>query len=121
MSVFTAECIERFERMCMDGFEQGWHEANGGNLTYRMTEKDVEACKDDFEFSRPWVEMGVQADNLKGAYFLTTGSGKFMRNVPLYPAECLGSYRSTRRATPTASSGASRAAASRRVSSRRTS
>ena len=37
MSVFTAECIERFERMCMDGFEQGWHEANGGNLTYRMT------------------------------------------------------------------------------------
>ncbi len=90
MSVFTAECIERFKRMCMDGFEQGWHEANGGNLTYRMTEKDVEACKDDFEFSRPWVEMGVQADNLKGAYFLTTGSGKFMRNVPLYPAECLG-------------------------------
>ena len=92
MSVFTAECIERFERMCMDGFEQGWHCAGrrAGNLTYRMTEKDVEACEDDFEFSRPWVEMGVQADNLKGAYFLTTGSGKFMRNVPLYPAECLG-------------------------------
>ena len=34
--------------------------------------------------------MGVQADNLKGAYFLTTGSGKYMRNASLYPKDALG-------------------------------
>lgn len=90
MSVQDSECLARFARMCMDGFEQGWHEANGGNLTYRMTDEDVAACEGDFAFERPWVEMGVQADNLAGAYFMTTGSGKYMRNVPLYPVDCLG-------------------------------
>lgn len=90
MTVTNTDCVIRFARMCEDGFNQGWHEANGGNLTYRMTEEDVNACQDEFTFDRPWVEMGVQADNLKGAYFLTTGSGKYMRNVSLYPAECLG-------------------------------
>lgn len=82
--------MRAFTRMCLDGFQQGWHEANGGNLTYRMTDEDVAACESAFTFDRPWVEMGVQADNLKGAYFLTTGSGKYMRNVPLLPADCLG-------------------------------
>ena len=29
--------------------------------------------------------MGVQADNLRGEYFISTGSGKFLRNVELEP------------------------------------
>ena len=90
MTVLESECLERFTRMCMDGFLQGWHEANGGNLTYRMTEADVEACKADFAPRGEWVEMGVQADNLKGAYFMTTGSGKFMRNAQLEPEQSIG-------------------------------
>ena len=28
--------VRGFIRMCTDGWEQGWHERNGGNLTYRM-------------------------------------------------------------------------------------
>ena len=90
MSVEQSKCLKGFARMCMDGFEQGWHEANGGNLTYRMTDEDVAACQDCFTFDRPWVKMGVQADNLKGTYFMTTGSGKYMRNVQEYPADSLG-------------------------------
>ena len=34
--------------------------------------------------------MGVQADNLRGAFFTTTGSGRYMRNVPLDPAHNVG-------------------------------
>ena len=30
--------IKGFTRMCDDGWLQGWHERNGGNLTYRMTD-----------------------------------------------------------------------------------
>lgn len=90
MAVEKTDCVKRFVRLCKDGFKQGWHEANGGNLTYRMTNKDVKACKKEFDTSRPWVKMGVQADNLKGAYFLTTGSGKYMRNMSLYPKDALG-------------------------------
>ena len=89
MSVEQQPFLRSFVRMCKDGFDQGWHEANGGNLTYRLTEEDVAACEGEFSFDRPWTPMGVQADNLRNAYFLTTGSGKFMRNVPLHPANCL--------------------------------
>ena len=90
MSVLESECLARFERLCLDGFEQGWHEANGGNLTYRMSDDDLAACEGDFSPRGEWVEMGVQADNLKGAHFMTTGSGKYMRNVPLEPESCVG-------------------------------
>ncbi len=90
MSIEQQPFLRSFVRMCKDGFDQGWHEANGGNLTYRLTEEDVAACEGEFSFDRPWTPMGVQADNLRNAYFLTTGSGKFMRNVPLHPANCLG-------------------------------
>ena len=82
--------LRAFARLCSDGYAQGWHEANGGNLTYRMTDEDVAACKKSFDTSRPWVEMGVQADNLKGAYFLTTGSGKYLHNVELNPSDSAG-------------------------------
>ena len=90
MAVIETDCIARCARLCRDGFDQGWHEANGGNLSYRMTEADVAACKPEFAFDRPWVNMSVQADNLKGAHFLVTGAGKHLRNVSLYPADCLG-------------------------------
>ena len=31
--------------MCNDGWLQGWHERNGGNLTYRMKEEEVAQCR----------------------------------------------------------------------------
>ena len=65
----------------------GWHERNGGNLTYRMKPEEVEQCRPYFTVNRPWVNMGVQADNLKGEYFIATGSGKFFRNVILAPQD----------------------------------
>lgn len=83
--------MKGFVRLCTDGWDQGWHERNGGNLTYRMTDEEVNACK-GFFYSTPgdWVNMGVQADNLRGAYFVTTGSGRYMRNVQLDPAYNVG-------------------------------
>ena len=69
----------------------GWHERNGGNLTYRMTGEDVAACRPYFDAEpREWVNMGVQADNLAGEYFITTGSGKFFRNVEPDPIHSIG-------------------------------
>ena len=83
MGILDIKVLKDYIRMCNDGWLQGWHERNGGNLTYRMTEEEVNECKPYFSFERPWVNMGVQADNLKNEYFLATGSGKFFRNVIL--------------------------------------
>lgn len=40
--------VRGFIRMCTDGWEQGWHERNGGNLTYRMKPEEVEQCRPFF-------------------------------------------------------------------------
>ena len=39
MGSLDIEIIKGFMRMCNDGWLQGWHERNGGNLTYRMRKK----------------------------------------------------------------------------------
>ena len=90
-TIYDVVNVKGFIRMCNDGWLQGWHERNGGNLTYRMTEEDVAACRPFFdETPREWVNMGVQADNLAGEYFITTGSGKFFRNVEPDPIHSIG-------------------------------
>lgn len=106
-TIYDVANVKGFIRMCNDGWLQGWHERNGGNLTYRMTEEDVAACRPFFdETPREWVNMGVQADNLAGEYFITTGSGKFFRNVEPDLSTASALLRSMIRATAGALSGA---------------
>ena len=58
-TIYDVANVKGFIRMCNDGWLQGWHERNGGNLTYRMTEEDVAACRPFFdETPREWVNMG---------------------------------------------------------------
>lgn len=87
--------VKAFIRLCSDGYALGFHERNGGNLTYRMTEKEISEARPYLSEEGEWVPMStafkrVQADNLAGAFFLTTGSGKFFRNVELCPEENMG-------------------------------
>ena len=91
MSILDLEVIKKFALTCNDGYEQGWHEGNGGNLSYRMTAEEVEACKPYFTYDRPWVDLGVQADNLKKEYFMVTGTGEnFSRTLKeILPQICV--------------------------------
>lgn len=83
--------MKGFARLCADGWEQGWHERNGGNLTYCMTDGEVADCR-PFFYENPcsWIPLGVQADNLRGAFFAVTGAGRYMRNVSLDIARNVG-------------------------------
>ncbi len=87
MKVQENKTVRGYIRMCADGWKQGWHERNGGNLTYRMRPEEAEECRPYFTFEKPWVNMGVKAENLKGEFFIATGSGKYFRNVQLEPQE----------------------------------
>ena len=88
MAITDIEVMHHYIRMCGDGWDQGWHERNGGNLTYRMRPEEVEQCRPYFKDTPgQWVNMGVQADNLRGEFFISTGSGKYFRNVPLAPQD----------------------------------
>lgn len=86
------DILERFRRLCVDGYVQGWHERNGGNLSYRMTAEDVSDCNDimtdcrSFSFSEP-------IRGIEGEYFIVTGTGRYMRNAEIDPEGTFGIIR----------------------------
>lgn len=90
MRVLDADFMNRFIRMCEDGWLQGWHECHGGNLTYRLTEAEAAAVRDDLTFSGDWTPIGVEVPGLAGAFFLSTASGQIFRNTALEPEISLG-------------------------------
>ena len=67
---------------------RGWHERNGGNLSYRVKPEEVEEVKENFE-AREWNSIGTAVPNLAGEYFLVTGSGKYFRNVTIKPEDSI--------------------------------
>ena len=90
MTMTDISIVKRYIRTCNDGWLQGWHERNGGNLTYRLTKDEVVEMKPYFDAQpREWVNMGVTGENLAGEYFLATGSGKYFRNVELDPEDSI--------------------------------
>ncbi len=90
MNILEQEFIKGFIRMCSDGFEQGWHERNGGNLTYRMKDEEVKYVQSVFSYQRGWEDIGTEVPELANEYFLVTGSGKYFRNVELDPEANIG-------------------------------
>lgn len=89
MKITDVNVMADFVRTCGDGWLQGWHERNGGNLTYRLAEEEVEELRPFFQEPGPWMDAGVKAENLKGEFFIVTGSGKYFRHVPLKPQDNL--------------------------------
>ena len=79
MKMLDMPFVQGFIRMCNDGFNQNWHERNGGNLSYRVKPEEVEAVRECLDSSRPWQPIGTSVPGLAGEYFLVTGSGKYMR------------------------------------------
>lgn len=87
MKVLETGAMQGFLRMAEDGWNQGWHERNGGNLTYRMKPEEVAQVSEELEDAQPWQEIGASVPGLAGEYFIVTGSGKYFRNVTLFPED----------------------------------
>jgi len=49
MRFLDADFVQGFIRMANDGWELGWHERNGGNLSYRLKPEEVELVKENFD------------------------------------------------------------------------
>lgn len=88
MKFLDAEFVKGFIRMANDGWEQGWHERNGGNLSYRIKPEEVESVKENFE-AKEWQPIGTTVPKLAKEYFLVTGSGKYFRNVIIKPEDSI--------------------------------
>jgi len=88
MRFLDAEFVQGFIRMANDGWELGWHERNGGNLSYRVKPEEVALVKENFQ-TKEWQPIGTTVPALAGEYFLVTGSGKFFRNVIIKPEDSI--------------------------------
>mgnify|MGYP000181641640 FL=1 len=89
MKILDAKFVQDFIKMANDGFLQGWHERNGGNLSYRLKPEEVELIRPRLNESGEWTEIGTEVPGLAGEFFLVTGSGKYFRNVIIKPEDSI--------------------------------
>ena len=82
--------IKEFKKITNDAWLKGWHERNGGNITYRLTEKEAKQIEEFTIKDAEYTPIGTTVQNLANEYFLVTGSGKFIRNISLEPSENIG-------------------------------
>jgi rhamnulose-1-phosphate aldolase len=79
--VTEAPFVKNYAKMANEGYLRGWHERNGGNLSYRIKTEEIESVKALLDFSKEFVPIGATVKNLKNEYFLVSGSGKYFANI----------------------------------------
>lgn len=84
LSISKLPFVEEFVRLCEDGVSSGFHERNGGNLSYWLTSEDV-ASLSGLEPAGEPHPLEAKIDGMAGEYFLVTASGSFMRSIPRNP------------------------------------
>ena len=89
MKILDSKFVRGFIKMANDGYLQGWHERNGGNLSYRLKPEEVEMIRPRLNESGEWKPIGTEVPGLAGEFFLVTGSGKYFRNIIEDPEVCL--------------------------------
>ncbi|MPQ30737.1 rhamnulose-1-phosphate aldolase [Clostridium estertheticum] len=90
MNIEDMKFIQNFKKIANDAWLKGWHERNGGNITYRLTQEEVSAVKGIINDDSEYTPIGVTVKNLANEYFLVTGSGKFIRNMTVCLEENAG-------------------------------
>ena len=58
MRVLDTAFAKGFIRVCDDGFNQNWHERNGGNLSYRIKREEVEFVKEELSYDGKGQPIG---------------------------------------------------------------
>lgn len=90
MGIADLKFIKNFTKITEDAWLKGWHERNGGNITYRLKENEAKEASLFFNEDGNWTPIGVNVKNLANEYFLVTGSGKFIRNISVDLAANVG-------------------------------
>ena len=90
MNPVETSFLKRFAKLCGDGYRKGWHERNGGNLSYRMNEEEVNDVKDSLNTSTPWIKIGASVPTLANEYFLVKCTGCYMMNMESDPESNCG-------------------------------
>jgi len=72
-----------------DIWSKGWAEANAGNISVRLVREAVE-IEILRKRLREWLPLPTRIPDLAKEYFLVTGTGRYLRNIELYPEKNVG-------------------------------
>lgn len=81
MKLEDMKFIEEYKKICNDAWLKGWHERNGGNISYRIKDEEAKVIKEYLDESGEYIKIGEKLTNIANEYFLVSGSGKFIRNM----------------------------------------
>lgn len=88
-NILNAWFVQGMVKATSDMWLKGWDERNGGNVSLRLLDEEVQPFAQDFYREPRTVELTQPAPGLANCWFLVTGSGKFFRNVQLDPTDSL--------------------------------
>ncbi len=89
MKVLESRFAKEFIKLANLGSGSGWHERNGGNLSYRLTAEEAYMVKSDF-MTGTWRPIGVDVTGLAGDYLMITAAGSYFRDIAHKPKELIG-------------------------------
>lgn len=93
MKVVDTQFFQEYIAMGLHGDAMGWHERNGGNMTYWLTAAEAAEVSAERNEAGEWRPVGTAVPDLAGEYFLVTGTGKYLHNLAKDPEGCTGIIR----------------------------
>lgn len=88
-AIEQAPFVRAFARMAADSWEQGWHERNGGNLSYRIALDELEPLRQHLSCGA-WQPLEMAVPGLAGEHLLITAAGSYFRNIASDVPGCAG-------------------------------
>lgn len=94
MKFKDSKYVEKMSEITNELYKHGWDERNGGNVSLRLTQDEVDQF-DDLDKTLRNIPIKFDATPLAGQYFLVTGTGRYFKNVHNYPERDTGLVRIT--------------------------
>ena len=73
--------MRELARLCDDGSAMGWHEANGGNVSVRLSEQEAQSVASALSQDTAWMDLGLSCPGIDGALLAVTAAGSHLRLV----------------------------------------
>lgn len=80
MAKIEAAFVEEFLSLADGAVAQGWHEANAGNLSYRLPPEQIDGISGSFR-QGAWEPLGLAVPGIAEQFFFITAAGSYFRDM----------------------------------------